>query len=278
MPFLRPEAGFVNHLAGHEIIERSRDFFQSRGHAVIYGDTDSLFVQLGPELNEAALGTEADRLAADINAWWAETISREHRLHSDLELRVDAKYLRFFMPTTWGTDRGSKKRYAGLKRARDGTTELIIRGLEAVRTDWTALAREAQRELLRRVLNDEPWHDWLLALRGQLLSGALDDQLVYRKRLRRDLAEYTSESPHVRAAKLAAESAADAESAATDVAYVMTRAGPQPVALRTAALDHSHYLERQLGPALDVVLRLVGTSFEHETGSQLSLFDSPRAR
>jgi len=43
-------------------------------------------------------------------------------------------------------------------------------------------------------------------------------------------------------------------------------------ALRTAPLDYPHYLERQLAPALDVVLKLLSTSFEREAGEQLSLF------
>ncbi len=270
--FFDPRLASSITLRGHEIIERSRDFFTARGHTVIYGDTDSLFVQLDPSLAEDALAAKAEALAGEINTWWRETIFNEHRLHSDLELRVDAKYLRFLMPTTRGSERGSKKRYAGLTRTDTGATHVVIRGLEAVRTDWTSLAREAQRELLRRVFADEPWHAWLLGLRNDLLGGRLDERLVYRKRLRRDIEAYSSESPHVRAARLVAESAAEGEGVATDVEYVMTNKGAEPLGMQTGSLDYVHYLERQLGPALDVVLRLIGTSFEREAGAQLSLF------
>jgi DNA polymerase-2 len=257
---------------GREVIERSRDVLQGRGHRVLYGDTDSLFVQLDPGLDEAALATTAAGLAEEVNAWWAGTIAREHRLHSDLELRVDACYLRFLMPTIRGSERGSKKRYAGLTRGPEGATRVVVRGLEAVRTDWTQLAREAQGELLRRVFADEPWQAWLLGLRRDLLAGALDDRLVYRKRLRRGVDDYAAAPPHVQAARLAASTAAEGTGAATEVAYVMTTRGPEPVGARQGAIDHGHYLERQLGPAVDVVLRLLGTSFEREAGEQLSLF------
>ena len=266
--FFDPKLASSITLRGHEIIERSRDFFQERGHQVIYGDTDSLFVQLSPALDAAALRLEAEQLAGTINDFWRETILREHRLHSDLELRVDSRYLKFLMPTTRGTERGSKKRYAGLTDA----GELVIRGLEAVRTDWTPLARGAQRELLRRAFASEPWRDWLLGLRRDLLGGALDDRLIYRKRLRRGLDDYTSDSPHVRAARLVADAAIEGESAATEVEYWMTTNGPEPVGLRTAPLDYSHYLDKQLAPAVDVVLRLLGTSFDREAGNQLPLF------
>lgn len=270
--FFDPRLASSITLRGHEIIERSKAFFEARGHAVIYGDTDSLFVKLDDALDEAALKATAKGLAAEINAWWAETIRSEHRLHSDLELRVDACYLRFLMPTTRGTERGSKKRYAGLTRAASGATEVVIRGLEAVRTDWTKLARDAQRELIRRVFADEPWHDWLLKLRSELLAGALDDQLVYRKRLRREVTEYASAAPHVKAARLAAEAAPEGEGVATDVEYFITTQGAEPVAATQSPLDYTHYLERQLAPALDVALRLLGTSFEREAGQQLTLF------
>jgi DNA polymerase-2 len=267
--FFDPRLASSITLRGHEIIERSRAFFEQRGHRVIYGDTDSLFVEF--PRGEVDLRGAASRLADDINAWWADTLLREHRLTSHLELRVDALYLKFLMPTVRGSSLGSKKRYAGLAQGKSGA-ELVLRGLEAVRTDWTPLAREAQRELLRRVFADEPWQAWLLSLRREVLSGVLDAQLVYRKRLRRDVDAYTNAPPHVQAARLAADASAEGESAATDVEYVMTTQGPQPVHARHAPLDYTHYLDKQLGPALDVVLRLLGTSFDREAGAQLSLF------
>jgi DNA polymerase II len=270
--FFDPRLAASITLRGHEIIERSRDFFAGRGHRVLYGDTDSLFVQLPAELDEAALAATAEALARDINAWWAETVRREHRLESHLELRVDARYLRFLMPTIRGSERGSKKRYAGLTRAAGGGTEVVIRGLEAVRTDWTPLAREAQRELLRRVFAGEPWEAWLLQLRRDVLGGRLDGQLVYRRRLRREVGDYASAPPHVKAARLAAEAAPEGAGTATEVEYLQTLEGPEPVASRRSPIDHRHYLEKQLGPAVDVVLRLMGTSFEREAGEQLSLF------
>lgn len=235
---------------GHEIIERSRAFLEERGRPVLYGDTDSLFVRLDAGLDEAAVRAEGDRLTQALNTFWSDTIAREHRLESFLEMRFDALYLKFLIPTIRGSEKGSKKRYAGLVRRPDGSTEVVIRGLEAVRTDWTLLAREAQRELVRRVFIEQPWKDWLLELRKELFSGRLDERLVYRKRHRRD----------------------EGEDPAIDVEYLMTIRGPEPLARRSAPIDYQHYLDRQLAPALDVVLRVLGTSFEREAGAQLSLF------
>ena len=252
---------------GHEIIDRSRRFFEERGHPVIYGDTDSLFVRLPEALAEDACRAEGARLAREITAFWRDEIERTLGLPSFLEMRFESHYLRFLMPTMRGSERGSKKRYAGLVRGEDGRGQLVIRGLEAIRSDWTPLARDAQRELLRRVFEDEPWEAWLRELRGQVLSGALDDALVYRRRLRRDVDEYGGSPPHVRAARMMED-----ELEGDEIEYVITTRGPEPASRRASPIDHAHYLEKQLAPAVDVVLPLLGTSFDQVAGAQLRLF------
>ena len=176
------------------------------------------------------------------------------------------------MPTTRGTERGSKKRYAGLVRSAGGELALVVRGLEAVRTDWTPLARRVQRELLRRVFVGEPFEAWLEQTVRDLASGRLDDELVYRKRLRQGLEAYANEGtpPHVRAARM--RGAESTETRATEIAYLVTTRGPEPAASRRSPIDHAHYLDKQLAPACDVVLPFLGTSFEAVAGLQRSLF------
>ena len=260
---------------GHAIIERARAYFEGERLPVIYGDTDSLFVHVkdaGPEEETAVRGRT---LARTLTQLLADEIAREHRLESHLELRFESHYLRFLMPTTRGTDRGSKKRYAGMVRRAGGGTQLVVRGLEAVRRDWTPLARRVQLELLRRVLDDEPFEAWLLEVARDVQGGRLDDELVYRKRVRRELDEYgrgtgRGAPPHVQAARML--EATDAENATSEVEYVITTRGPEPIEKRSAPIDYAHYVDKQLAPACDVVLPFLGTSFDRIAGKQTSLF------
>jgi DNA polymerase-2 len=256
---------------GHLIIERARAFFEERGLPVLYGDTDSLFVHLEGAGDEALIRQRGKSLALELTHTLAMELRRDLDVESQLELRYESHYVRFLMPTTRGTSKGSKKRYAGTVRKADGSIALVVRGLEAVRTDWTPLARRVQRELLRRVLQDEPYDAWLVDVARDLASGRLDRELVYRKRLRRDLGEYSAESapPHVRAARL--RDASEHEAGAVE--YVMTTAGPEPAVARRSPIDHGHYLDKQLAPACDVVLPFLATSFDAITGAQRSLFD-----
>lgn len=232
---------------GHAIIERARRFFEAEGLPVLYGDTDSLFVHVAGSPGEEALASRGRELAQRLNRLLAEEIAHDYRLESFLELRFDSHYLRFVMPTTRGSERGSKKRYAGIVRAPDGTTRLVVKGLEAVRRDWTPLARRVQLELLRRVFADEPFEDWLRALVRDLEAGRLDDELVYRKRTHD-------------------------EGVTNETELLITTRGPEPVASRSAPIAYAHYVEKQLAPVCDVVLPFLGTSFEKVAGAQTSLF------
>ena len=251
---------------GHEIIRRSRERIEARGHRVIYGDTDSLFVLLGDAVDEPAATAIGAELASDLNAWWRETLSREHRLESYLEIEFETLYLRFLMPTVRGEQTGSKKRYAGMVRTAGGGTELVFKGLESVRTDWTALARRFQRELYRRVFLGLPYEAFVRETLADLLAGRLDHELVYRKRLRRGVEEYTRNvPPHVQAAR-------KLERPGRWIRYVITAAGPEPVGETIPRPDYQHYRERQLAPAADGILHFLGTSFEAITDAQLAIF------
>ena len=261
---------------GHEILEETRERVEAAGHRVIYGDTDSLFVRLG----DAGAAAEADdateahdahagrALVADLNAHWRRALRERFDLESALELEHETHYERFFMPSLRGSDDGSKKRYAGLVRDADGEPRLVIKGLEAVRTDSTPLARDFQTELLHRVFTDGDWAGWVRGTVERLRAGELDGALAYRRRLRRPVSEYGHghRAPaHVQAARRLA-------SPGRWIRYVVTRDGPQPVGSLTSPPDHEHYVERQLVPAGDGVLRALGTSVSALVDAQLSMF------
>ncbi|MGM0983321.1 MAG: DNA polymerase II [Pseudomonadota bacterium] len=269
-------------MRGHAIMHRTRELIEAEGYTVIYGDTDSTFVWLGRAHGETDAGAIGHRLVARVNAWWREHLAKEHGLESALELQFETHYRRFLMPTIRGAEAGSKKRYAGLVHDADGEDQLVFKGLETVRSDWTELAKEFQQALYRRVFIGEPWRDYVRDYVQVFLrrarEGAFDERLVYRKRLRRRLDDYQRNvPPHVRAARLA-----DAENDRLGrprqyqdggwIRYVMTVAGPEPLEALRSAIDTDHYLTRQLQPVADAILPFVGDDFESLIDHQLGLF------
>jgi DNA polymerase-2 len=212
------------------------------------------------------LVSSASRMAASPNHWWQETIAREFRLAPFLEIEFETHFLRLLMPTIRGAETGSKKRYAGTVRNAKGELEVVFKGLESVRSDWTPLAQSFQRELYRRVFLRKPWEDFVRKTVAPLKSGTLDDQLVYRKRLRQPLEAYRSNvPPHVQAAR-------KLENPGRVIRYLITVNGPEPASARTSPIDYQHYLDRQLAPVADGILHFLGDSLARVTATQLELF------
>lgn len=256
---------------GHQIIQQTRDRIEELGDRVIYGDTDSVFVAVSASPGQSV--AERGRwLQAGLNDWWRERIAQEYRLESVLELEFETHFSRFLMPTVRGSEKGSKKRYAGVVES-GGESRLVFKGLENVRTDWTPLARSFQSELYRRVFSDEPFEDYIRELAARVEAGQLDDQLVYRKRLRRRLDEYERNlPPHVQAARLQRSRGDTPPSRGDWVEYVITTAGAEPAGDARAPLDYQHYIDRQLTPVADGILHFLDTSFANICGKQQALF------
>ncbi len=263
---------------GHDVILKTVELIEQAGYAVIYGDTDSVFVALGAPHDNARAAAIGNELAARINAYWREALARDYGIESFLEMEFETHFRQFFMPTMRGSEQGSKKRYAGVIDDEAGERRIVFKGLETVRTDWTELARQFQQELYRRVFDGEEHADYIRQTVADLYAGKLDDRLVYRKRLRKHLAEYRKNvPPHAQAAiKAEAEFRARGEPSRyrnrSWIEYVMTVAGAQTRECQNARLDYEHYVEKQLTPIADTILHALGGSMDAITRQQQDLF------
>ncbi|MCW8810628.1 MAG: DNA polymerase II [Ignavibacteriaceae bacterium] len=254
---------------GHSLLLGSKEYLGEKGYEVIYGDTDSLFIKLKEGEGENA-ETSGNRIADDLNNYWAEKILTEYGLKSYLEIEFEKYYRKFILTPARGSETGAKKRYAGLlveSASGGGEEKLEFVGMEFVRSDWTRLAKEFQVELYNRIFNNEEIDNWLREIVKKVKTGEYDDKLVYRKRLRKDVDEYTKNIPqHVKAARMLPETTGT-------VYYVITKRGPIPVELKHTDIDYDHYIDKQIKPIADSVLILLGESFDSIVESdQLSFF------
>ncbi|KSW23861.1 MULTISPECIES: DNA polymerase II [unclassified Pseudomonas] len=276
--FFDPRLASSITMRGHQIMRRTRELIEAQGHQVIYGDTDSTFVWLGGAHAEADAEHIGRALVQRINQWWKEHLRETYDLESALELQYETHYQRFLMPTVRGAEEGSKKRYAGLVRRADGSEEMVFKGLETVRTDWSPLAQRFQQELYERIFRRQPYQDYVRDYVRRTLAGELDALLVYRKRLRRRLDDYERNvPPHVRAAR-AADDYNQSQGRPRQyqhggwISYLITTAGPEPLENRSAPIDYEHYLTRQLQPVADAILPFVGDDFARLVDRQMALF------
>jgi DNA polymerase elongation subunit (family B) len=264
--FFPAVANAITHF-GQYLIRRAAECAASKGYEVLYGDTDSLFVDPHEAGADRALAI-GERLRVEIGTAVAETVRNEFGCESFLELEFEKLYRRFFLPEIRGGKVGSKKRYAGLL-INNGAEEIEFVGLESVRRDWSEVSKRFQRQLLQRVFHDQPVQEFIRNFIADLRAGRFDDQLTYKKAIRKELTAYTKTTPaHVKAARK------QSGPGGRIIAYVMTLQGPEPLGELTAPPDYAHYIEHQIAPIADAVLRFVGTDFESvlQTKKQLALF------
>lgn len=256
--------------SGQWILKTVIEYLENRGFAVLYGDTDSLFVQL-PTIDD--YDGQAKKLVIEVNTFLTEKLKVDFDVESKLEIQYDKFFQTLILTATRGNDEGAKKRYAGLSiKSVDGkkVEEMVLTGMEYVRSDWSLLARNFQYELIRRVFYGEDVQEYIDETLKKLDRKELDDQLVLSKRLSKPLEEYVKNvPPHARAAKLLYEQLGIVKKRPQ---YVMTLRGAIPIELPHADVDYDYYLDRQLAPIADSILGLFGKSFEEMRGPQLSLF------
>jgi DNA polymerase-2 len=221
------------------------------------------------EVDADAARRWAEALVRDLMTDLGAHIERTWRVTSRLQLQFDRLYLRLYLPALRHGTAGARKRYAGLVHPPGGVPRVVFTGMEAVRGDWTELAKRVQRELYDRLFADQPVNEFLRAIVEDVRAGRSDALLVYRKSLRKDPSAYTATTPpHVAAARQIAGKTKGR------VAYVVTVAGPEPADDRRHPLDYEHYVEKQVKAVADPVLALLGLDFARVVGDdrQLSLF------
>ena len=292
---------------GQLILSWCKSYLEDLGYAVLYGDTDSLFVTVPAESSEKRGVPDGEEICSRVNRALQQHLGRSYGVNSRLNLRFEKQYSRFFLPPLRGAngrkDKGRAKGYAGLlavpidgftaerktagveaeggkvedSASDSGSTEvrdrIEVKGMEAVRRDWTDLAHDFQMRMLELLFLSRPLAEiksYIEQLVAALYRGDLDGKLVYRKALRKPISAYTrSTPPHVKAAALLPRGEQRGL-----IRYVITRAGPQPHRLLESPIDYDHYLERQLMPIASAFTEVLRTDLEtlFGKGGQLWLF------
>lgn len=250
----------------------TKQLIESQGYQVIYGDTDSTFVWLRDPHTDEQAQKVGYQLRDHVNNWWKQHLKEEWQLDGVLELEYETHYRRFLMPTIRGTDQGSKKRYAGLSQ-----DTMVFKGLETIRSDWTPLAQNFQKELYTRIFYRQPYREFIRDYIHAIRSGEYDDRLIYRKRLRRKLSDYQRNvPPHVRAARQADEYNLQLQRPLQYqnggwISYIITQAGPEPLETVTAKPDYEHYILKQIKPIADGILPFLQDDFDAILTGQINL-------
>lgn len=129
---------------GQKMIKLACQTAESHGFSVVYGDTDSVFVEPGTknygETLNAGIALQ-DELCAKFPNFTTQFGIEEKNL---FDITLEKVYDRFFM--------ASKKRYTGRIIKKNGETDRDVKGLDTKRSDTSEFAGELQSRLLDALL------------------------------------------------------------------------------------------------------------------------------
>jgi DNA polymerase I len=231
---------------GRETINKSIDIAKTLGLKVLYGDTDSLFVEYNEKL--------------------VNQFIKEIDKNLGLEINLGQLYKRILFTE-------AKKKYAGLLD--DG--ELDVVGMEAIRGDWSNLARNVQSEVLKLVLEDanpSRAKSYVLNLTKDLKSAEVPkSSLVIWKTLTKRPDEYEVNAPHVEVARKMAKEGWPV-SVGDKVGFIITKksgklyqkAEPH-FKVSLDQVDYDYYIHNQIVPAAARVLEVFGIAEEDLLGT-----------
>jgi DNA polymerase-2 len=245
------------------IIKKAKKFVEDRGDQVIYGDTDSIFVKLSGKLGllDEKISTGRD-LEKDLNEYFKKWVEEEFGQENFLNIEFEKFYSNFFI--------ASKKRYVGFDEFKKDYDYV---GIEAIRGDWTNLAKKFQISLIDKIfskVSNEDIKKFILEEVDKLKKGEYDEDLVYKKKTTKPLYQYTKMTPpHVKAARELPKFNKRL------VEYIMTKNGPKHIKLidEKTQYDYEHYVEKQLKGVSDDLLENLDIDFDEvvKSKSQKSL-------
>ena len=247
------ECGEAAAAYGRHFILKAISSAGNSGFKVIYGDTDSLFIQ-------------ADERKA------CEFIRKFNKsLPGIMEMDYQGFYKRgIFVPQSTKSY-AAKKRYALI----DNDGVLTVRGLETVRRDWCDLARKLQHDVLQFVLQKREKDAVAIVKRAvesvRKRNVKLEDIMV-RTQLGKNLEEYKVTGPHIEVAKRLRQEGRDVKEGmiisyiiASGKGSISQRAVPSD-SITVKDYDIEYYIKNQILP---VALRVLGV-FGYEERDFLS--------
>ena len=197
------EAAAAITATGRDVIEFTDEAANELDYQVTYGDTDSVMLELGPdvskdealeqsfEIEEYINGRYDDFAREDLNA-------EEHRF----QIEFEKLYRRFFQA-------GKKKRYAGHITWKEGkdVDDVDIVGFEYQRSDIAPITKEVQHEVIEMIVKEgdiEGAKEYVNGVIEDVLAGDVSlEELAIPGGIGKRLDNYDTDTAQVRGAKYA---------------------------------------------------------------------------
>lgn len=187
--YARPLAALTT-FKGREILTHTRELAESLQLDVVYGDTDSVFVNSNV--------TDLKR-ALQISAEFKKAVNDRYKL---LEIDLDGIFKRLLLL--------QKKKYAAIKVEEGGRTSTEVKGLDMKRREYCVLSKNVSQYVLEQILSGEATeivvekiHEYLSTMGENVRAGKVKlEEFIIHKRLGKNPEDYpdAKSQPHVQVA------------------------------------------------------------------------------
>ncbi|WP_323171214.1 DNA-directed DNA polymerase [Natrialba sp. PRR66] len=197
------EAASAITATGREVIEFTETAADELDYQVAYGDTDSVMLELGPDVSKADALEQSFDIEEYINGRYDDFARKdlnaeEHRF----QIEFEKLYRRFFQA-------GKKKRYAGhiiWKEGKD-VDDIDITGFEYKRSDIAPITKEVQHRVIEMIVREgdiEGAKEYVNGIIEDVRAGAVSpEEIAIPGGIGKRLDNYDTDTAQVRGAKYA---------------------------------------------------------------------------
>ncbi|MFC1754038.1 DNA-directed DNA polymerase [Thermoproteota archaeon] len=232
----------------HQVIDKAKE----AGLKVVYSDTDSIFLGLDGKTAE-----DVKKFGEKVNYELPELMELEFEGHYKTGLFVATKEMH-----------GAKKKYALLS----GKNQIIIKGFETIRRNWSFIAKDIQEKVLKLVLKEQNPEKALAFVKKQIGKIRKKElpvgDVVIQTQLTKPIASYDAIGPHVAVAKLM-QARGDTVNPGDIMRYVIIEGTGKirdrarlPEEVKKEDYDADYYVNNQIIPSVDSIFEVFGHSKE----------------
>jgi DNA polymerase I len=196
------EMGAAVTATGREVIEYTESAASELDKEVIYGDTDSVMLELGHDVSKAEAIEQSFEIEAHINDAYDEFAEQLNAYTHRFEIEFEKLYRRFFQA-------GKKKRYAGNIIWKEGkeVDDIDITGFEYKRSDIAPITKDVQKRVLEMIVTGEDPEDikeYVHEVIQRVQAGEVSlDEIGIPGGIGKKLDNYDTDTAQVRGAKYA---------------------------------------------------------------------------
>jgi len=197
------EAAAAITATGRDVIEFTDEAANELDYQVTYGDTDSVMLELGPDVPKDDALEQSFEIEEYINGRYDDFASEELNAEQHrFQIEFEKLYRRFFQA-------GKKKRYAGHITWKEGkdVDDIDIVGFEYQRSDIAPITKEVQHEVIEMIVREgdvEGAKEYVNSVIEDVLAGDVSlEEIAIPGGIGKRLDNYDTDTAQVRGAKYA---------------------------------------------------------------------------